>query len=255
MKTILLVPFLGALLLFSPAAAAQKKKPDTKKTEPRVLLAIPLGALPGSTTRVTIRGLNLEKVKEVKFAESGVKAKIVSQGKANVPDKNPEKVGDTQIVVEVTLPPTQKTSVSFVVVSEQGETKPHLLLIDATMPTLKEKEPNDGFRQAQPVHLPQIVEGTIERQKDVDVFRFEGKAGQRILVEVQAARYGSALDPILTLYDANGQQIASGDGSGDSSDPRLEVMLPRNGTYYLSLMDAHDQGGPTHVYRLVFRPM
>jgi hypothetical protein len=43
------------------------------------------------------------------------------------------------------------------------------------------------------------VQGSIEQGKDVDLFRFEGKEGQRITMEVFAARYGSALDSLLTL--------------------------------------------------------
>ena len=255
MKTFVFFPLLAAILLLPPAAAAQKKKADPKKVEPRVTLAIPLGSVPGTTTRITIRGLNLHQVKEVKFAEPGVLVKILSQGKANVPDKNPDKVGDTQVVVDVTLAPEQKTSVSFVVVTALGDTKPHSLLIDTSAPLVKEKEPNDGFRQAQPLQLPQIVEGMIDRPKDVDVFRFDGKAGQRVSLTLLAARHGSALDGILTLYDANGQQVASCDGAGKHGDPQMEVTLPRAGTYYLSLIDAHDQGGPTHVYRIVLRPL
>jgi hypothetical protein len=181
--------------------------------------------------------------------------KIVSQGKANVPDKNPDKVGDTQVVVDVTLPAEQKTPVSFVVVTEQGATKPHQLLVDVSAPLVKEKEPNDGFRQAQPVQIPQIVEGAIERPRDVDVYRIDGKAGQRLLIEVQAARHGSPLDGQLTLYDAKGQEVAGNDDHGGSLDPRLEVTLPRDGVYYLSLLDAHDTGSPLHVYRLVVRPL
>src|SRR5262249_38904500 len=138
-------------------------------------------------------------------------------------------------------------------VTPEGKTKAHPLLVESKIPVVPEKEPNDGFRQAQVIQLPQVIEGAIDRAKDVDVFRFEGKAGQKLAFEVQAGRYGSALDAILTLYDANGQEVASKD-AGDSADPILEVTLPKAGTYYLSLMDAHDQGGVTHPYRLTVRP-
>ncbi len=191
----------------------------------------------------------------MKFAADGVKIKIVSQGNASVPDKNPEKVGDTQVVADVTLPAGLKAPVSFTVVTELGETKPHELLVDVSAPLLKEKEPNDGFRQAQALQIPQIVEGVIERPRDVDVYRLDGKAGQKLLIEVQAARFGSGLDPLFTLYDAAGRQVADGSNPGKSPDPRLEVTLPRDGVYYLSLIDAHDSGGPAHVYRLVVRPL
>jgi hypothetical protein len=86
----------------------------------------------------------------------------------------------------------------------------------------------------------------------VDVFRFDGNAGQKVICEVFAARFGSPLDSILTLYHAKGGQLASNDDEG-STDSRLEITLPKKGVYYLSLIDAHDQGGPAHVYRLVVR--
>jgi hypothetical protein len=58
---------------------------------------------------------------------------------------------------------------------------------------------------------------------------------------------------VLTLYDAQGRQLACNDDAGGSSDSRLECTLPRDGPYFLTLLDAHDTGGPTHVYRLVTR--
>ena len=102
-----------------------------------------------------------------------------------------------------------------------------------------------------PGQAPQVVEGAIQGAQDVDVFKIEGKAGQTLVFEVLAARLGSPLDPIITLYDDKGQALARSDDELPPDDPRLEVKLPRDGAYYLSLIDAHDQGGPTHVYRLI----
>ena len=61
---------------------------------------------------------------------------------------------------------------------------------------------------------------------------------------------------MLTLYDANGERVAGNDDGPDGFglDSLLEVTLSRDGAYYLSLIDAHDTGGPTHVYRLVVSP-
>jgi hypothetical protein len=236
--------------------AQDKKKPDPKNL-PKVIVVLPLAAAPGTTSKLTVRGLFLEDAKDVRFADPKITAKIVSKGKAGVPDKNPEKVGDTQIVVEVTLPAgLPVVPVDFTVVTGAGETKPHKLIVEGSVPVLAEKEPNDGFQQAQPIKIPQVVIGVIDRPADVDVFRFEGKKGQKIVCEVVAARYGSALDSMLTLYDANGQQVASNDDGPDGFglDSLLEVTLPRDGVYYLSLIDAHDSGGPTHVYRLIISP-
>ncbi len=135
----------------------------------------------------------------------------------------------------------------------QGETRPHRLLVETTLPVAKEKEPNDGFRQAQSVTLPVVVEGAIERPRDVDVFQFEGRAGQKVQFEVLAARHGSPLDSILTLYNAAGEQLAVNDDFEGSVDSRLEVVLPADGKYHVVLMDAHDSGSPIHVYRLLLK--
>src|SRR5262245_54005216 len=81
---------LGTLsLLAAPWAPAQdKKKPDPKNT-PKVTVVLPLAAAPGQTTKLTVRGLFLDDAKEVRFADAKITAKILSKGKANVPDKNP----------------------------------------------------------------------------------------------------------------------------------------------------------------------
>jgi Bacterial pre-peptidase C-terminal domain len=227
---------------------------EDKKDGPKVLVAVPLGVAPGATTKVTVRGLKLDGATEVKFTDAGVTAKVVSKGKATVPNmQEPARVGDTQVEVEVTLPKEFKEAkAEFAVVTPDGETKPHALLVETTLPVVAEKEPNNGFRQAQPLPLPGAVDGMIAQPQDVDTYRIEGKAGQQLVAEVLAARLGSALDSFLTLYDADGQQLASNDDDA-GTDSRIEFTLPKDGVYYLSLLDAHDLGGPAHVYRLVVK--
>ena len=246
--SILLLSFLcGSLIL------AQDKKPE-KKDLPRVLLALPLGAAPGGTTQVTLRGLKLDTATEVRFPESKATAKIVRKGKSPAPDKNPDKVGDTEVVADITVPAGTPSGVlSVIVVTPDGSTASHGILVEATIPVVAEKEPNNGFQQAQAIQIPQIVDGSIREPRDVDVFRFDGKQGQKLVFEVFAARHGSALDSILTLYDAAGQQLAWNDDIDGSTDSRLNVTLPKTGSYFLSLQDAHDLGSAMHVYRLSAR--
>jgi hypothetical protein len=242
-----------ALALTSPPTFAQDKKKPDKKAEPRVLVVVPLGAAPGKTKKLTIRGIGLDKATDVKV-EHGT-AKLVSKGAAPVPDKNPDKVGDTQVVAEVTLDEKLPDgTVALTVVLPDGETKPHKVLIESTLPVVAEKEPNEGFKQSQEIKLPVVVEGMVERPRDVDVFRFAGKRGQKVTAEVLAHRYGSPLDAMLTLYNAAGQQVAFNDDlAPDTRDARLEVVLPADGDYFLVLIDAHDAGSPAHAYRLVVK--
>jgi Bacterial pre-peptidase C-terminal domain len=234
--------------------AADEKKPD-KKDAPRVIVTAPLGIVPGMTTRLTVRGVKLDTATAVRFTDSNVTAKVLGKGKVPLgKDQDPAKFGDSQVEVEVALPPGSGPDAgSFVVITPGGESTPHQLLVETALPVVAEKEPNNGFQQAQPIAVPQVVDGTVHQPQDVDVFRFEGKAGQHVLAEVLAARHGSALDSVLTLYDADGRELASSDDAEGSTDSRLDVTLPRDGAYYLSLLDAHDQGGPAHVYRLIVR--
>jgi pre-peptidase len=97
------------------------------------------------------------------------------------------------------------------------------------------------------------VDGAIGRNQDVDVFRIDGKAGQRVVIEVLASRYGSALDSFLSLHDGDGKLLETSDDIEGSKDSRIELTLPKDGPYFASVIDANDTGGPAHVYRLVVK--
>jgi hypothetical protein len=247
-------PFTWLLFLLASAGFAQPAKPKLG-SQPRVCVVAPLGAPAGATTRLTIRGLKLDAVTEVRFPETKATVKIIKAGAAPVPNQQPaDKVGNTQVEVDVTLPADMPEGVvPFEVFTPGGTMAPHRLLVTRPGAVVKENEPNGGFRQAQPLTIPGAVDGVIAQNQDVDVYRFQGKAGQKLVIEVLAARYGSALDSFLTLYDERGATLASNDDVV-GTDSRLQVTLPRDGTYYIGVIDANDQGGPAHVYRLVVRP-
>ncbi|HWH68053.1 MAG TPA: hypothetical protein VNT26_01600, partial [Candidatus Sulfotelmatobacter sp.] len=79
------------------------------------------------------------------------------------------------------------------------------------LPERLEQEPNDHPTNAQPVTLPLIINGRIEKPGDRDVFRFEGRAGSELVAEVFARRLNSPLDSVLRLTDAAGHQLAYND--------------------------------------------
>jgi len=245
--------FLGMLLipalLFSLSAPAQDKK-GMKKDAPKVVVIVPLAVSPGAKAKLTIRGLKIDEAVEVRVA--GVPVKLLKTAKTPVPNnQEPTRLGDSLVEAEVMLPvDTPAGEVLVQVITPTAEAPPHRLLVNAAAPTV-EKEPNNGFRQPQSITVPIILDGQINQAQDVDVFRFEGQEGQKLVFEVLAARLGSPVDASLTLHDASGQIIASSDDTAESVDPRLEITLPRTGTYFLSLLDVHEQGGPQFVYRLI----
>ncbi|MCX5655241.1 MAG: PPC domain-containing protein [Planctomycetota bacterium] len=127
-----------------------------------------------------------------------------------------------------------------------------------TLPECLEKEPNDTPDRAQPVTLPIIVNGRIDKADDCDVFRFEGRAGSEVVAEVDARRLNSPLDSVLKLTDAAGKQLAFNDDHEDKgagltthqADSCIRFKLPADGTYYVHLGDAQHKGGQDYAYRL-----
>ena len=113
---------------------------------------------------------------------------------------------------------------------------------------VEEKEPNNGFREAQKLEPGKSVRGGIQGEKDVDVFEFPAKAGQKLTVTVTG---GSALvmDAALTCYDARGQFLAASDDA-EARDPALTLTAVADGPIFLCVSDAHDKGGEWHSYLL-----
>ena len=126
------------------------------------------------------------------------------------------------------------------------------------LPECLEREPNNSISTAQPVTLPIIINGRIDRPGDWDVFRFTGHAGESIVGEVYARRLDSPLDSVLKLTDADGKQLAFNDNHEDKgagldthyADSYLTATLPADGTYYIHIGDAQHQGGDDYAYRL-----
>lgn len=223
------------------------------------MVVLPLGVTPGTTNKIKIRGLNLTNVSEVRFSDTNLHADVIikSKGKADVPKESDVKtVGDTQLELELKLPSTAPVGTnSFTLISPDGESPAYSLITVPAGSLLAEKEPNGSFREAQPLEFGKTVQGSIHEAKDVDVFRLSGHAGQTIVAEVRAARSGAALDSILTVYDEHGHVLATNDDTDEAgNDSILRVRFPADGVYFLSLIDAHDKGGPTHVYLLTVKP-
>jgi len=138
---------------------------------------------------------------------------------------------------------------------------PVLYALD-TLPEIDENEDNNTSDQARKIDLPRIINGRIARPGDMDVFRFEGKAGQKIVIEVLARRLHSPLDSLIRLKDANGKTLAWNDDCEDKesglmthyADSYLTFTLPEDGAYDVCLTDSQSHGGTDYGYRLRISP-
>ncbi len=80
---------------------------------------------------------------------------------------------------------------------------------------------------------------------------FAGKAGQHVVCEVEAQRLGGKLRPVLHLNDSQGQPLAwSLPMTNLHGDARLDVTLPSDGQYTVSLNDLAFAGPDPNHFRL-----
>lgn len=235
-----------ALIILVLAACAAAQEP--KKEVAAIAALEPAALVTGGTAAVKIRGFKLKEATEIRFPKApGVKAVLKEKkdaGQVNGLDN--KATGDTQIVAEITLPADLPAGpLEFTIATPAGDAVAKIPVVAASA-AVEEKEPNNGFRETQKLELGQSILGSINGERDVDVYEITVKAGQKIKATVTG---GSTLtmDAALTCYDVRGQFLASCDDAG-SRDPVLSFTAPADGPLLFCISDAHDKGGEWHSY-------
>lgn len=247
------VLFLGSTSLLGSIGLGEEKKVEKR---PVIVVASPLAVAPGESVKLSLRGLFLDEITEVTLMPPDVKPDLASKGKGAVPPNyEASRIGDTQAEIRFQLPLDLAAGpLKLTAVSAAGLSEPYQIAVIPAADLIQEKEPNDGFQGAQSIPLGKTVTGTIHDARNVDVFEFKGEAGRRVEFRIQAARLGSPLDPILTVYDSKFQVLAGADDT-EGRDPKLEFVLGSSESCYLSIQDASDSGGIHFAYLLSVTPL
>jgi hypothetical protein len=117
-----------------------------------------------------------------------------------------------------------------------------------------EVEPNDAFEAATAGELPLAFNGRMDKEDDVDIFKFAAKKDQVWEIECYGRRIGSQVDPVINLYNAEKGNLAGNDDAR-GQDSYLRWQVPADGDYYLRVNDHLGQGGETYVYRVEMTPV
>ena len=121
---------------------------------------------------------------------------------------------------------------------------------EAEAASMSQMYSNDSTDTAEEISLPATVNGTL-RGSDRDWYRFAGAAGEKIVVEVEARRAGSAVDAVIEVRDSSGNTIArNNDALGIGVDPRAEVDIPADGVFLVQVRDARFSKQKVNFYRL-----
>jgi hypothetical protein len=143
------------------------------------------------------------------------------------------------------------------VVTPQGASSVGLVVVvnDPVVTELDDKLDDDA-RGAQTLTLPCVVSGAVGKLEDVDWYAFEAKAGQRLTFSVWANRLENKIhdlqahfDPILSIHDANGRELAT-DDNHDFADPLLSYEFKQSGRYMLQIRDTTYSGNANWTYVL-----
>jgi len=223
---------------------------DAKTDTPRITATEPVALTNGAKVTFKVRGFDLKDSTELRFpAVADAIVEIMETKDAGQPnglDNN--LVGNSQITAEVTLPPgTPAEPLEYVIATPTGDAHGQIRVLSADS-VVDEKEPNDGFREAQEFRAGQYALGSIQSNKDVDVYAIHVQAGQAIKVAVTSG--GPLLmDAELHCYDSRGQFLAAADDEL-SRDPVVTLNTKTDGVVFLCISSAHDVGGEWHSYLL-----
>jgi len=227
----------GWLALTATVASAQL--PST-----RLFAVFPPGGQGGTSVDVTItNGLELEEIQRLLFNHPGLTAAPKMQDVGGKPQPVPNQFVVT-IAADVPAGNYEVRAVGFF-----GISNPRTFVVGSRKEVI-ETEPNNTRETATAVELNQTINGRVNGATDIDWFKFNGKGGQRVLVDCVARRLDSRLDGYLELYDARGRRLGEARNSLVARDALLDVTLPSDGEYFVKLRDFVNAGGEDFPYRL-----
>jgi hypothetical protein len=185
--------------------------------EPTVRDVTVRGLRINGTTTLTITGDNLDR---------GPKLLLPFAAKQTLKPGSTDK----QAVFEVTLPPDAPPGLHQLrVVTRGGVSTPVVIGVDAL-----EQKPFAPKVAALPVALHGALNGSTVLETT-----FSGKAGQALVVDVEAQRLGGKLRPVVHLSSAKKLQLEWAWGTPAlHGDARLTATLPADGEYTVALHDA-----------------
>ncbi|MBC8356731.1 MAG: hypothetical protein H8E66_32550 [Planctomycetes bacterium] len=184
----------------------------------------------GGTTTVTIQGTELLPAPKLTVGIPVEKQSVVEGSTA------------TNLTLDVTLANDVSPGLyNLRVASEKGISKSVIVAADS----LPEAPLADRIEA-----LPIALHGTLTGSA-IAKTAFAGKAGQELLIEVEAQRLGGKLRPTLHLYDAQRKQVALAmPVPWLAGDARLAATLPSDGDYTIELHDSEYAGPAPGHFRL-----
>ncbi len=245
--------------------AAELDSPSGHRTTPPLLNSVsPLGVSRGTTTELTVEGLNLAKASAIYFNEPGITGRILrvkelpdlpdirlgSNGTLSTIDLGPLPPRN-QVTVQLDVSPDAEVGpVGFRLQTPLGTTAVGRFLIEPYYGESIDKEPNDTPETAVDTYLPAILTGAISKPGDVDYFKIKVKAGEQLVFENGAMEIGSSLQPVVSILDADQSVVKEFGADGGKDAVWFAHKFDKAGTYYIRVADYQSSGRASNFYRI-----
>lgn len=205
---------------------------------PRINAPTPPGGQRGTEVEVRLTGSRLDQSPEIVFGGPGLKVSKL------------ESVRTNSIRAKLFIAKDCPLGEHQIRVRTPGGVSELRTFWVSAYTNLAEFEPNNERVKSHHVPLGITINGATGGD-DVDLFRVEAKAGQRISAEVEAIRLGRAmLDAFLAIRDGDGKVLASADDTTLlMQDAFVSVVAPKAGAYYIEMRDGTYSGSES-PYRL-----
>jgi len=207
-----------------------------------LVVSLPVNAAP-EISAISVRGLQIDGTTTIRVNGTGL-----------LPE--PQLVLSVPITKQVVKPGAKATQVEFEVAlagniepglynvwlaSGEGVSQPNVVALD--------RLPQLPFA-AEVASIPVALHGTIGGSARLRT-SFAAKAGQPLLIEVEAQRLGGKLRPVLHVFNSDNQQL---DWTLPSpilrGDARLKFTPPADGTYTIELHDLQYAAPAPNFFRL-----
>jgi len=208
-------------------------------TSPHLISLLPTGAQRGTEVQVSFAGDRLQDTEEIICYEPGIEVLKL------------DLITNKTVTAQVKIAPDCRFGEHHLRLRTATGLSELLTFLVGPFPVVAEQEPNNDPRTAQPVPLNTTVTGVITGE-DMDCFRVEVRKGQRLSAEVEGMRLGrAAWDARLTVLDTEGRILAdAADTWLGLQDPFVSFIVPRDGSYIVTVRDVDYGGNDKCQYRL-----
>jgi len=218
---------------------------------PMIMSLSPNSAQIGQTSELTIQSrYDLSGTRRIWISGEGVTAEPIHPEVK----EGEEPKSTTSLKMKVTVAPDARPGVREFRLSTVNGASTIGQMVVVRDPVVVETKDNNTRETASSASLPATMCGAIERNEDVDFFKFAAEAGQTACFHVRSQRLQDKIhdlqqhvDPILFLRNSSGSTIASSDNHF-FGDPFICHTFQQAGDYYLEIRDVRYTGNKYWEY-------